>query len=69
MLVITRRVGESIKLSGPGQIKFLGAKGNRASWGIIAPRGTKVVRSELLHPAKRPPACAAAPEAPPQEAA
>ena len=48
MLVLTRRKGESILLSGGITLTVVRVKEGRVKLGIEAPRQTKIVRGELL---------------------
>ena len=48
MLVITRRIGESIHVGSNVEIKFLSVRGKRAKVGIQAPRTIEILRGELL---------------------
>jgi len=48
MLVLTRRKGESILLSGGITLTVVHVKEGRVKLGIEAPRQTKIVRGELL---------------------
>ena len=47
MLVITRKAGESLELSGPARVVVLDVQRGRIKVGIIAPRTTEVWRSEI----------------------
>lgn len=47
MLILTRRVNESIKLGDDIDVTVLGIKGNQARIGIEAPRGIAVHRDEI----------------------
>ena len=47
MLVITRRIGESIHVGSNVEIKFLSVRGNGAKVGIQAPRTIQILRGEL----------------------
>lgn len=48
MLVLGRRVGESLIINGDIRITILGIDGERARIGIEAPRSVPVVRRELF---------------------
>ena len=48
MLVLSRRVDESIVIDGGIRITLLGIKGHQARLGIEAPGQTKIFREELL---------------------
>jgi len=47
MLVLSRRVGESIHVGSDVEIKFLSISGNHAKVGIQAPRTIEILRGEL----------------------
>lgn len=47
MLILTRRVGETIKIGDDIDVTILGVKGNQVRVGIAAPRDTAVHRSEI----------------------
>ncbi|HTI15776.1 MAG TPA: carbon storage regulator [Dictyobacter sp.] len=49
MLVLRRKVGESIVLSGVINISVLAVEGERVKIGISAPPDVTIVREELLH--------------------
>jgi carbon storage regulator CsrA len=48
MLVLTRRIGESIHVGSNVEIKFLSVRGNHAQVGIQAPRTIEILRGELF---------------------
>lgn len=48
MLILTRRVGESILIGQDIEVAVLGLKGNQVRIGIRAPTGVPVHREELL---------------------
>ena len=48
MLVLTRRIGETIHVGSNVEIKFLSVIGNRAKVGIEAPRTIEILRGELF---------------------
>lgn len=48
MLVLSRKIGESIVCNQNIEIKVLSVTGNRVRIGISAPTKVKVVRSEVL---------------------
>ncbi|HLI88168.1 MAG TPA: carbon storage regulator [Ktedonobacteraceae bacterium] len=54
MLVLRRKVGESIVLAGVINISVLAVEGERVKIGISAPPDVTIVREELLHPAPKP---------------
>ena len=47
MLVLTRKVGESIIIAGGIEIKVSAIKGNRVQLAIAAPSDVKILRREL----------------------
>ena len=47
MLILTRRVGESVVIGGDVTVTVLGVKGNQARLGINAPRDIAVHREEI----------------------
>lgn len=49
MLILTRRNGETFHIGNDVEIKVLGVKGNQVRIGIDAPKGTPVLRDELLN--------------------
>jgi carbon storage regulator len=49
MLVLRRKVGESIILAGVINISILAVEGERVKIGINAPPDVSIVREELLH--------------------
>ncbi|QBD81450.1 carbon storage regulator [Ktedonosporobacter rubrisoli] len=51
MLVLRRKVGESIVLDGVINISVLAVEGERVKIGITAPPDVTIVREELLRPA------------------
>ena len=48
MLVLARRVGESIIIEGGIEITVLSMEGNQVKIGIDAPKEVNIVRKELL---------------------
>ena len=48
MLVLTRRIGETIHVGSNVEIKFLSVSGNHAKVGIQAPRTIQILRGELF---------------------
>lgn len=63
MLILTRRVGETLMIGDSVTVTVLGVKGNQVRLGITAPRDVTVHREEIfqrLHPGD---AAAAAPPA------
>jgi carbon storage regulator len=55
MLVLRRKVGESIVLAGVINISVLAVEGERVKIGISAPPDITIVREELLHIANETP--------------
>jgi carbon storage regulator len=51
MLVLRRKIGESIVIAGTITISILSIEGRRVKIGISAPPETRIVRKELLHSA------------------
>ncbi len=49
MLVLRRKVGESIVLAGVINVSVLAVEGERVKIGISAPPDVSIVREELLH--------------------
>ena len=47
MLILTRRVGESIMIGDEVEVRILGVKGNQVRVGINAPRHVTVHREEI----------------------
>jgi carbon storage regulator len=57
MLVLTRRPNESIVFCDLGvAVRVLEVRGKSVRLGVEAPRGVRVLRSELLDPLRVPPA-------------
>ena len=54
MLVLRRKVGESIILAGAIHISVLAVEGERVKIGISAPPDVTIVREELLHALEQP---------------
>lgn len=72
MLILTRRVGEAIKIADDITVVVLGVKGSQVRLGIEAPQGVAVDRKEIAErkaagqPKPHPPA-ASAPAAEPEQ--
>ena len=49
MLILTRRINESIVLNNDTKILITGIKGNQVKIGIEAPKDVVVVREELIN--------------------
>ena len=48
MLILTRRVGETVMIGQEGSITILGVKGNQVRVGINAPKNVAVHREEIF---------------------
>lgn len=53
MLIITRKVNESIVIDGNIKVVVLGIEGNRVKLGIKAPQKTGIYREELIEAVKK----------------
>ncbi len=53
MLILTRRVGETIMIGNEVSITVLGVKGNQVRIGINAPKNLSVHREEIYHRIKQ----------------
>ncbi|MEO5377467.1 MAG: carbon storage regulator CsrA [Magnetococcus sp. DMHC-6] len=53
MLILTRRIGESLNIGDEIKITLLGIKGNQVRIGIEAPRTVQVHREEIYDKIKR----------------
>lgn len=53
MLILTRRVGESVMIGNDVTLTVLGVKGNQVRVGISAPKNVAVHREEIYHAIKR----------------
>ncbi len=49
MLILTRRVGETIMIGDEVQVTVLSVKGNQVRFGIDAPKDIAVHREEIYH--------------------
>ena len=47
MLILTRRIGESVVIGGDVTVTLLGVKGNQARLGVDAPKDIAVHREEI----------------------
>ncbi|WP_448682619.1 carbon storage regulator CsrA [Pseudomonas nicosulfuronedens] len=47
MLILTRRIGETIRIGDDIEVVVLGVKGNQVRLGVAAPRDTEVHRQEV----------------------
>ena len=50
MLILTRRIGESVHIGDQVKVKVLTVRGNQVRLGIEAPREIKVNREEVVNP-------------------
>ncbi len=48
MLILSRRVGETIKIGEDIEVTVLGIKGNQLKLGVAAPKNVSIVREELM---------------------
>jgi carbon storage regulator len=53
MLILTRRLGETVVVGGEVTVTVLGIKGNQVRWGINAPKDVAVHREEIYERIKR----------------
>lgn len=53
MLILTRRIGETLMVGDTIEVRVLAVKGNQVRIGIVAPPEVSVMREELL--ARNPP--------------
>ena len=53
MLILTRRVGETLKIGDEVTVIMLGVKGNQVRIGVNAPRDVTVHREEIYERIKR----------------
>lgn len=53
MLILTRRVGETVMIGGDITVTILGVKGNQVRVGVTAPKDMPVHREEVLERIKR----------------
>jgi carbon storage regulator len=53
MLILTRRVGESLMIGDEISVTVLGVKGNQVRIGVNAPRDVAVHREEIYHRIKQ----------------
>ena len=51
MLILTRRVGEAMKLGEDITVTVLGVRGNQVRIGIDAPKSVSIQREEIYSPA------------------
>ena len=62
MLILTRRVGETVMIGGDVTVTVLGVKGNQVRVGVNAPRDVAVHREEIFERIKREEQAATHPE-------
>jgi carbon storage regulator len=55
MLILTRRVGETLRIGDDVAVTVLGVKGNQVRIGIDAPKAVDVHREEVFQKIKREP--------------
>jgi carbon storage regulator len=67
MLILTRRIGESLMIGDSVVVTVLGVKGNQVRIGINAPKDVAVHREEIFQRIKREKQQAAADSAPQRE--
>lgn len=53
MLILTRRIGETVNIGDDIQVTILGIKGTQVRVGIIAPREVPVHREEIYERIKK----------------
>ena len=62
MLILSRRVGESITIGNDVVVKVVALSGNQIRLGITAPRGVRVLREEIFNVMQEENRAAAAPD-------
>lgn len=72
MLILTRRVGETVIIGDDVQVTVLGVKGNQVRLGVTAPKDVAVHRSEIYDRIRKErageePAGSGTPESQPEE--
>lgn len=50
MLILTRRIGESVLINDLIEVKVVAQKGNQVVLGVTAPKSMRVLRDELCQP-------------------
>lgn len=53
MLLLTRRIGESVMIGDGIEVRVMSVQGNQVRLGIDAPQDVKILRSELLERMKK----------------
>jgi len=53
MLILTRRIGEAIKIGGDVEVTVLGITGKQVRIGVTAPREIEVHRAEIYERIKK----------------
>jgi carbon storage regulator len=53
VLILTRRIGETVMIGGDVKVTVLGVKGNQVRLGIDAPKNVAVHREEIYERIKR----------------
>ena len=53
MLILTRRVGETVMIGNDVTVTILGVKGNQVRVGVVAPKDVVVDREEIFERKKR----------------
>jgi carbon storage regulator len=69
MLILTRRVGETVVIGDEVQVTVLGVKGNQVRLGVTAPRDVSVHRLEIYERIRKEQGGEAAPPAAPEPGA
>jgi carbon storage regulator len=69
MLILTRRIGETLNIGDDVQVTVLGIKGNQVRIGINAPKDVPVHREEIYERIKQEQAGKQDPDAPDKQAA
>ena len=64
MLVLTRKIGEQIRIGDAITVRVLEVRGSQVRLGVEAPAEVRIYREEIYHPERdaTPPAAAAEPE-------